>query len=72
MCGERIKEGGACHGEGSQRAGGEHRCLGDDCGCSLWSKPISLAYAMGSPKQKGGVWGSGDMGLQTGAEAQPC
>lgn len=45
---ERFVWGGrGCHGEISQRAGGEQRCLQDDCRCSQWSKPFSLTCTPG-------------------------
>lgn len=53
--------GGACHGEGSQRAGGEQRCLGDDCCCARWSKPFSLTHTPGFTQTEIGG-GSGDGG----------
>lgn len=59
--GEREFKRRTCHGEGSQRAGGEQRCLGDDCRCSRWSEPFSLTYTPGLTQTETGG-GSGDGG----------
>lgn len=40
---------------GSQRAGGEQRCLGDDCRSSLWSEPFSLTHTPVLTNRNGGV-----------------
>lgn len=60
--GEREVERGACHGEGSQRAGGEQRCLRDDCRSSRWSKPFSLTYTPGFTQTENREWKWGQGG----------
>lgn len=54
--------------KGSQRAGGEQRCLGDDCRSSRWSKPFSLTYTPGFTKQKQGV----EVGTEREGDADGC
>lgn len=53
--------------KGSQKAGGEQRCLGDDCRSSRWSEPYFInLHPWVHQTDTGG--GSGDRGVRTAAE----
>lgn len=65
---EEKSERGPVMERGSPRAGGEQRCLGDDCRFSRWSKPFSLTYTPGFSKQKQGVGMEGPEGVCVGSQ----